>query len=81
MLVFKAIATDSHLGALTASELTLVALVVCLLAAEWLQRRKLHPLQIEHFSRPARWLTYNAVAFVILMFGTFAYTPFIYFQF
>jgi D-alanyl-lipoteichoic acid acyltransferase DltB (MBOAT superfamily) len=79
--VFRTITTDFHLGAFLTSEMKLKALVISLFVAEWLQRRKVHPLQIENFARPARWFAYNTVAFVILMFGTFAYTPFIYFQF
>jgi D-alanyl-lipoteichoic acid acyltransferase DltB (MBOAT superfamily) len=81
VLVFKTIMADFHLNAFLTDEFKLKALVVSLFVAEWLQRRKVHPLQIEHFARPARWFAYNAVAFAILVFGTFSYTPFIYFQF
>ncbi len=56
-------------------------LVAVLLLAEWLQRDKVHPLEIENLPVPVRWGIYNATAFGIVLFGTFQYTPFIYFQF
>ena len=52
-----------------------------LLAAEWCQRHRQHPLEIQAWPVWARWGAYQVLIFAILMLGTFDYQPFIYFQF
>jgi D-alanyl-lipoteichoic acid acyltransferase DltB (MBOAT superfamily) len=59
----------------------LKALILATLGVEWLHRQKPHPLTIAHYPTWVRWGTYNVILFAILLFGTFEYTPFIYFQF
>ncbi|HEY3860397.1 MAG TPA: MBOAT family O-acyltransferase [Verrucomicrobiae bacterium] len=81
LAIFKTMAVDFHPVAFLSGELKLKALIACLALAEWLQRRKAHPFEIRDFARPVRWFAYNAMAFVILFWGSFAYTPFIYYQF
>jgi D-alanyl-lipoteichoic acid acyltransferase DltB (MBOAT superfamily) len=62
-----------------------IAWTLCWLAvlvvAEWLQRRHAHPLSLNHWPRPGRWLVYTALIGVILYFGTRNQGQFIYFQF
>lgn len=48
---------------------------------EWWQRNKAHPLQLGNIPKWIRWPIYYAVIILILFFGNFDYTPFIYFQF
>lgn len=56
-------------------------LILAMVAAEWIQRRRVHPLDIAGWPLPARWAAYYGVAAAVLLFGTFRHTPFIYFQF
>ena len=62
--------------------LTLV-LLAAFIMAEWFGRTKDHPLQLlEHTKSPVlRWTVYYAVIFVIICFGVFQQSQFIYFQF
>jgi D-alanyl-lipoteichoic acid acyltransferase DltB (MBOAT superfamily) len=55
-------------------------LVVILLVIEWIQRDKLHPLQIEKMPVYFRWIAYYTVLFLILNKGGHQ-ESFIYFQF
>lgn len=79
--IFTVIATDFDVRAFLSDAPNLKLLAAVLLVAEWVQRSKVHPLQIESLPRPVRWFAYNAVVLAILMLGTFEDTPFIYFQF
>ncbi|HEX9980733.1 MAG TPA: MBOAT family O-acyltransferase [Flavobacterium sp.] len=55
--------------------------IFILLAVEWINRRKLHGLQLSDVkSRPARWVIYIAFFLLILLFGASS-DSFIYFQF
>ena len=56
-------------------------LIFVMVALEWLQRHREHPLAIEGFSVGWRWAVYNVMLMAILLLGTFKYSPFIYFQF
>ncbi|MBX2905518.1 MAG: MBOAT family protein [Taibaiella sp.] len=56
--------------------------ILLLIIAEWLQREKQHGLQLEGMkSMPVRWAIYATIIFVIITFGLFHETEFIYFQF
>jgi D-alanyl-lipoteichoic acid acyltransferase DltB (MBOAT superfamily) len=79
--IIGAIAGTFDLKTFLIEGLKLKLLIALMLAIEWAQRDKQHPLEIGAFPAPARWLAYNAVGLVILFLGTFKYTPFIYFQF
>ncbi|MBU1036475.1 hypothetical protein KKF32_00385 [Patescibacteria group bacterium] len=52
-----------------------------LIIFEWLQRDKEHPLYLPKFPKWIRYLVYFAIILSIFFFGTYNYTPFIYFQF
>ena len=54
---------------------------VLLLSLEWLQREKEFFLQIAELPFPVRWLAYNLCIVIILVFGAFGSTGFIYAQF
>jgi D-alanyl-lipoteichoic acid acyltransferase DltB (MBOAT superfamily) len=59
----------------------LAAALAVFVVAEWLSRGRRHPLAVENWPRPARWLAYT-----LLIWGTLAAappvaSPFIYFQF
>lgn len=56
-------------------------IIVLLVAFEWFQRDKEHPLAISGFPKWLRYFIYAALVLAILFFGTFNYAPFIYFQF
>jgi D-alanyl-lipoteichoic acid acyltransferase DltB (MBOAT superfamily) len=79
--VLYSIVSDFNLHYFIYEGKKLKLLILLLLVVEWLQRNKAHALEISHFPAVGRWAVYNTVAFVILMQGTFHYTPFIYFQF
>jgi hypothetical protein len=51
------------------------------MCVEWLQRDKQHGLECESWPVTARWSAYLVVVAVILVFGNFGSTEFIYFQF
>lgn len=61
--------------------LPLLGGILVLLGLEWFQREKEFFLQIERFPRPARWGIYCASIIVILVFGAFGSTEFLYTQF
>lgn len=79
--VLNSIVYNFDLAYFLRDALKLKLLILLLVVVEWVQRHKVHPLEIGHFPAVGRWLVYNTVAFVILMQGTFNYAPFIYFQF
>ena len=79
--VFKSIANNFDAQLFLRDALKLKFFIVILLALEWIQRRKVHPLEIGHLPVLARWSIYNIVVIAILWLGTFSYSPFIYFQF
>ncbi|MEZ7836540.1 MAG: MBOAT family O-acyltransferase [Flavobacteriales bacterium] len=57
-------------------------LLICLfIAVEWVQRDKKFGLSIENLNRPFRWFIYTIVIGVIITFGQFGESEFIYFQF
>ena len=57
-------------------------LLICLfIAVEWVQRDKKFGLSIENLNRPFRWVIYTIVIGVIITFGQFGKSEFIYFQF
>jgi D-alanyl-lipoteichoic acid acyltransferase DltB (MBOAT superfamily) len=56
-------------------------LIPILLVTEWLQRGELHGLSIERLRRPERWMIYTSVLIMIVTFGKFGESEFIYFQF
>lgn len=64
------------------SQLTLFLLVAFLIIMEYIQRRKQHALQFNKDNFVVlRWAAYITVAFIILFFGNFNHTSFIYFAF
>jgi alginate O-acetyltransferase complex protein AlgI len=60
---------------------TIFVVIVGLFALEWLQRHRAHPLAIHEWSTPLRWTVYFVMAGMILLFGTYNNSAFIYFQF
>lgn len=58
-----------------------LAIIICFVIVEWLQRRKEHPLQIDEYPFWSRILIYYLIIAAVLLFGVYNYTPFIYFQF
>lgn len=58
-----------------------LAIVFCFVFIEWVQRHKEHPLKIDDYPYWARTAIYYFIIAIILLFGVYNYTPFIYFQF
>jgi alginate O-acetyltransferase complex protein AlgI len=57
-------------------------ILICLfIAVEWMQRNKKFGLSVENLKRPFRWIIYTIVISVIITFGQFKESEFIYFQF
>tara|TARA_B110000459_G_C16616279_1_gene499055 strand:+ start:937 stop:2409 length:1473 start_codon:yes stop_codon:yes gene_type:complete len=57
-------------------------ILICLfIVVEWCQRNKKFALSIEGLRRPLRWFIYTVVISVIVTFGQFGESEFIYFQF
>ncbi len=54
--------------------------ILLLIAFEWLQRQHVHPLVLDRFPRPVRWLAYYCLLYMISNFGV-TNQSFIYFQF
>lgn len=52
-----------------------------LMAAEFLQRQRWHPLAMESWPRLPRWVAYTTLTWAILLLGTSRVGEFIYFQF
>jgi len=70
-----------YLGLGYSTYLPLLLGSVLLLVLEWFQRKKEFFLQIENLPFAVRWLTYYVCILVILVFGAFGSTEFIYTQF
>ena len=67
---------------LVVSTSTLAILILFLTLVEWIQRRKQHGLEFNQQSNKYfRWTSYFIVAFLIILFGNFSRTEFIYFAF
>lgn len=79
--VLRSIFTDFDLPYFLRNALKLKVLILVMLACEWVQRHREHPLAIEHIPRGWRWAIYNVMLMAILLMGSFKYSPFIYFQF
>jgi len=79
--IFRAMAGAFDLHALVFDALRIKLLILMMLAVEWVQRHREYPLDIAALPLRVRWASYYAVAFMILVFGTFHHTAFIYFQF
>lgn len=85
-IVMDAFALETYFIALAgvaeqpAGNFVFLALGVLILA-EWMQRRKAHPLTIGRWPRPLRWAVYLGLSATILFLGTFGSNEFIYFQF
>jgi len=58
-----------------------LAVSAAFFAAEWLQRRRAHVMDLGGVPRPWRWAAYYALFLVAALFGTFGGQEFIYFQF
>jgi hypothetical protein len=58
--------------------LLLVGALVCV---EWLQRAHPHPLMLDAWARPVRWLIYTGLLWATIYWGTHNPVQFIYFQF
>jgi alginate O-acetyltransferase complex protein AlgI len=58
-----------------------LCLAVVLLAVEWVQRDREHPLDITFLPRPVRWAAYYAAGLTLFLYGDTGATPFIYLQF
>jgi len=63
--------------------LTITVLIPIFIMAEWLQKDKIHVLQLDYKKLPRyiRWIIYVLVVFSIGMLGNTGDVPFIYFQF
>lgn len=59
----------------------LVLALVIMIIFEWTQRSRPHPLHFSHWPQPVRWATYLGLSVVLVLFGTYSSTRFIYFQF
>ncbi len=79
--IFRAMAGSFDLHALVFDALRVKLLILAMVAVEWIQRRRAHPLEIDSLPTPVRWAGYYGLAAAILLFGTFRHTAFIYFQF
>jgi len=75
------IVTNPYSGLGYTSYLPMLLACVLLLVLEWFQRKKEFFLQIENFPLIARWAVYYVSILVILVFGAFGSTEFIYTQF
>ncbi len=57
-------------------------ILILLTVVEWLQRDKQHPMEVQHYTKPTRWLIYAISMIVFIYFGKFqSNQQFIYFQF
>jgi len=58
-----------------------IPILVIFIMVEWIQKDKVHPLQIGNLNVVLRYCIYLVVSFVILLFGSDSDMSFIYFQF
>ncbi|KYG77038.1 D-alanyl-lipoteichoic acid acyltransferase DltB (MBOAT superfamily) [Roseivirga ehrenbergii] len=61
--------------------LVVLILIMFLLIVEWFQRREEYGFRMQFMRKELRWLTYFFVIMLILVFGVFEKTEFIYFAF
>jgi alginate O-acetyltransferase complex protein AlgI len=59
----------------------LLVAIVLMFAVEWMQRDKPHALHLKEWPTPARWAVYLSGTALLLFYGTFSTSSFIYFQF
>ncbi len=55
--------------------------VLLIIVIDWIQREKLHPLEISKLPQYTRWSIYYLITLLILFIGKTGHVPFIYFQF
>jgi alginate O-acetyltransferase complex protein AlgI len=79
--IFRAMTDTFNLHALVFDAPRIKLLILAMVAIEWIQRRRAHPLEIGALPAPVRWAGYYGLAAAILLFGAFHHTAFIYFQF
>lgn len=60
---------------------SVVGFVAAFVLAEWITRRHLHPLAVEHWPRWARWTLYTVLIWLVIGWGSSNTGQFIYFQF
>ena len=58
-----------------------LAYVFPMIAIEWIQRQRVHGLDVQHMPVAVRWSMYLLTALAVLEFGNFGEVEFIYFQF
>ena len=58
-----------------------LGLICFFIIVEWIHRDKEFGLEIRHYSKPIRWIVYTTVLLLIITFGYFGESEFIYFQF
>ena len=56
-------------------------LVFILVLFEWINRDKIHALDIANYNKSNRWMLYLIIIIMIITFGAFNHNSFIYFQF
>jgi D-alanyl-lipoteichoic acid acyltransferase DltB (MBOAT superfamily) len=76
------IATDTDpIALITTGKLGPKILVTVLVVLEWLQRGRMHPLELDGLPKPVRYAGYYATILAIVLLGRFDNAPFVYFQF
>ena len=55
--------------------------IFILLLFEWMNREKIHALDIANYNKSNRWMLYLIIIIMIITFGAFNHNSFIYFQF
>ena len=69
---------------LIAPKLEMIYTLLCiliLLLFEWINRDKIHALDVANYNKPNRWILYFIIIIMIITFGAFNHNSFIYFQF
>ena len=79
--IIKKIVSDFSLSDISLFYPKRLVIVLCFVFVEWIQKHKSHPLKIDNYPYWARIAIYYFIVAVILMWGVYNYTPFIYFQF
>lgn len=72
---------ESYTNYSISSLLISILFIGFMLVMEWLHRDDRHTFTLEAFSKPVRWVVYAITLSIILLFGTYEKTEFIYFQF